>query len=177
MNRESWLNEAVAALRTTIWPDAPEVLVSVGWPGGRGKKDNVIGQCWPQEGKPAHVFISPTLIERNEVLTTLLHELIHAAQPVGTGHRGSFVQQARELGFTKPWTSTPATPELLEQLTALDLPQYPHTKLSPMPKVTKQGIRMVKFSCPQCGWTGRATRKWLDSGLPVCSCGTTMKEA
>ena len=177
MNREGWLNEAVVALRTNIWTDAPEVLVSVGWPGGRGKKDNVIGQCWPQEGKPAHVFISPTLIERNEVLTTLLHELIHAAQPVGTGHRGSFVQQARELGFTKPWTSTPATPELLAQLTAIELSEYPHTKLSPMPKKTVQTTRMVKFSCSECGWTGRATRTWLNKGCPTCPCGTTMKEA
>lgn len=32
----------------------------------------------------------------------------------------------------------------------------------------KQTTRMLKCECPQCGYTVRTTRKWLDVAVPVC---------
>lgn len=48
--REQWLQAGVVEL-TKLFEKAdfevPEVRVSVGWPGGRGKKTGVVGQCFP----------------------------------------------------------------------------------------------------------------------------------
>jgi hypothetical protein len=35
--------------------------------------------------------------------------------------------------------------------------------------------RHLKISCPRCGYTARATRKWLSVGLPICPCGCEME--
>ncbi len=85
MNREEWLNTAYRRLREDLLPEAPEdILVSVGWPGGRGNKDSVIGQHWPTaEGKRNHIFISPKV---EDPLHILLHEMIHASCEPGTQH-------------------------------------------------------------------------------------------
>ena len=34
-----------------------------------------------------------------------------------------------------------------------------------------------KAVCKECGYTLRATRKWLNIGLPTCPCGVEMEEA
>lgn len=43
----------------------------------------------------------------------------------------------------------------------------------------KQSTRMIKASCPECGYTVRVTRKWLDTaGAPICpACEEQMKES
>jgi len=41
----------------------------------------------------------------------------------------------------------------------------------------KQTTRLVKCVCPDCGYTIRVTRKWLDTGLPYCACQTRFVEA
>lgn len=33
------------------------------------------------------------------------------------------------------------------------------------------GSRSIKVSCPECGYTARITRKWLDVGPPSCGAG------
>lgn len=46
---EEWLLAATAELSEifeSVGETLPAIRVSVGWPGGRGKKGNVIGQCW-----------------------------------------------------------------------------------------------------------------------------------
>jgi hypothetical protein len=33
----------------------------------------------------------------------------------------------------------------------------------------KQGTRLIKCECPECGYIARVTAKWLDeAGAPIC---------
>lgn len=188
-NREQWLTEAVAALAPIVEEEGykiPPVHVSVGFPsrGGLSSKKRVIGQCWhpsaSDDGVP-HIFISPLLDDPLDVLSTLLHEVIHAMTP-GEGHKGGFVEIAKKVGFTSPWTSTPMGDDLHPRLDkiASRLGDYPHSKLNPAESpIKKQTTRMLKVECPESGYLVRMTRKWLDEvGAPKCPChDETMEEA
>src|SRR5690606_34666335 len=99
MNREQWLTEATERLRplfTEAGLSVPEIRVSVGWPskGAASNKNRTIGPCWYgecAEGGLPQVFISPVRSEPVDVLGTLVHEMLHAALPTDTGHKGAFV--------------------------------------------------------------------------------------
>ena len=190
--REEWLVAAIDALRPIFAETGetlPAVRVSVGWPGGRGKKNAVIGQCWKTTtatDKVSQLFVSPVLDDAVRVLDVLTHELIHAIDDCQSGHRGRFGKIARAVGLEGKLTATVAGPELLVKLTAIakGLGTYPHAALAGSadgadgPK--KQGTRMLKVECPEeSGYKVRITRQWLDSyGAPLCPChNETMLEA
>jgi hypothetical protein len=184
--REEWLVAAIDAMGRTIFKaadiDLPAIRVSVGWPGGTGRKNNVVGQCWPRslsEDGVNQLFVSPVLNDGARVLDVLAHELIHAVDDCQHGHKAPFAKLAKSIGLTGKMTATAASPDLVEKLTALaeELGLYPHSPLAhgrgaDSPK--KQGTRMVKVECPADGYTLRTTRKWLEVGLPTCPCGTQM---
>lgn len=186
--REAWLLAGVAALKPLfeeIGREVPEVRVSVGWPGGRGRKNTVIGQCWhpsTAKDKTANIFISPVLDEPTRVLDVLAHELIHAIDENTSGHRGDFITMARALGLEAPWTATTAGEVLAARLAEIaeTLGDYPHGAMtSPTDGVPKQGTRMLKVECAHgSGYKVRLTRKWLDEyGAPFCPChGEQMEE-
>ncbi|WP_144722226.1 SprT family zinc-dependent metalloprotease [Cellulosimicrobium sp. TH-20] len=188
--REEWLVAAVDALTLRfagIGETLPAVRVSVGWPGGRGKKGNVIGQAWSKHAASdgvAQVFISPVLDEAARVLDVLAHELVHVLDENKSGHRGRFAKVAKALGLEGPMTATVAGEALrgdLEALVADDLGAYPHAALTAGaqgadgPK--KQTTRMLKLEAPCCGYVARTTRKWIEVGVPSCPCGNLMQEA
>ena len=85
---------------------------------------------------------------------------------------------ATSLGLEGKMTATVAGADLKVKLDALaaKLGPYPHAALTPGMRTGKQGTRMLKVTCPEDGYTLRATRKWLDMGLPTCPCGTEMTE-
>lgn len=178
--REQWLEAAVEIMRPWLKdagkPLPAKVRVSVGFPFGTRK---AVGQCWSANAakdKVHQVFVSPVdddAFGKDGVLATLLHELCHAALPAKVGHRRPFQVLAGALGFTGPWKSTPTTPELAKRLNALvrELGAYPHAALSPEQlRKKKQGTRMIKCECEECGYTVRTTRKWLaELGAPRCA--------
>lgn len=181
---------AVTALRkdfAAAGHEVPDVRVSVGWPGGRGNKQHVIGQCWAAsavaDGKPA-IFVSPVLDDPVAILVTLVHEMVHATGI--HGHRSPFAKVGAAVGLTAPWKSTPASEPLTERLTKLaaKLGAFDHGKVSggsmtgvgPTAPPT-QSTRMLKVVCPTCDYTVRTTRKWLDIGLPSCPDGDLMEES
>ncbi|MEV0267753.1 hypothetical protein AB0H43_03175 [Hamadaea sp. NPDC050747] len=180
--REEWLIAAVDAMRPMFaeqGAEIPAVRVSVGWPGGRGKKNAVIGQCWASAAsadKVAQVFISPVLDDAGAVLATLAHELVHAVDDCKSGHKGNFARLAKGIGLAGKMTATVAGEELKPKLAeiAAGLGAYPHAKLLSFPagKGEKtQTTRMIKCSCADCGYTARTTKKWLDEvGAPICPC-------
>jgi hypothetical protein len=178
--REGWLKAAVAAL-APIFAEAgvealPTVQVSVGWPGGKGQKNNVIGQCWHKSAAKdgvAHIFISPVLDDRVRVLDVLAHELIHALDENKSSHRGRFVKVAKAIGLAGKPTATVAGPELADRLARIaeTLGVYPHGAMSDAPRTTGKG-RMVKVWCDDCGLIMYTTRKWIDTyGAFPCPCG------
>lgn len=188
-NREEWLQRAVEELNGELFRlrlpmlTVPPVHVSVGWPsrGGTSTKKRVVGQCWRAEtsadGVP-HIFITPMEADAIEVLSTIVHEMIHAIHP-DAKHKGEFITTAKELGFTSPWTSTPIGEDLMPVLSKVadTLGPYPHSALTPTAAVEKpQSTRMLKILCPDCGYTLRTTKKWVEVGLPTCPCGGEMEQ-
>jgi hypothetical protein len=181
--REEWLTAAVemsAQLFAEIGRTIPAVRVSVGWPGGRGKKNAVIGQCWASHvtaDKTAQIFISPVLDDAAKVLATLVHELVHAVDDCKSGHQGDFAKMARRVGLAGKLTATTAGDELAAKLADMSvlLGAYPHGRIAAGadgadgPK--KQTTRMVKCGCDECGYIARTTRQHLDAwGAPICPC-------
>lgn len=178
-NREAWLQKAADKMRPWFPGKVPEFRVSVGWPGGKGKKGSTIGQAWSrkatEDGIP-QVFISPVLSDPVEVLATLLHEMAHVLDDNENGHKKPFADIAAHVGLVKPWTATTPSEELRLKLGKLvrELGVYPHGALnkgvarSPHTQTT----RMLKAECPnQTGYKVRMTQKWLDEyGAPYCAC-------
>lgn len=191
--REEWLVAAIrslSALFEEIGQTLPVVRVSVGWPGGRGRKDAVIGQCWHPTAATdgiGQVFVSPVLVDASRVLDVLTHELVHAInhRDGANGHGKEFAAIAKPLGLTGKMTATVASDDLKARLDEIveALGEYPHAALSTAangedaPK--KQGTRMLKVECSRSGYVVRMTRKWLDEyGAPTCPChGEVMEEA
>jgi len=181
MNREDWLTAAARELES-LWPiSVPKYRVSVGWPGGRGKKDSVIGQAWKKEASEdnvAEIFISPKLSDPVEVLSVLVHELCHVIDGGESGHRGRFIDLAQSAGLTGKWTATVAGDGLKKRLVEISdgLGKYPHGALNPLESgVVKQPTRMLKLVCPGCGYIVRTSKKWVDRGLPTCYCGIELE--
>lgn len=188
MIREQWLHNGVEALRPLFAEQGRElpeqVRVSVGWPGGRNKSKNTIGQCWngiAATDGVAQIFISPVLDDAEQVLHVLAHELIHAAMDLGTGHKGEFVVWAKEIGLVRPWTATTPGEELAERLKGIaeELGEYPHAKLNTsVGGPPKQSTRMLKVECADgSGYIVRTTKKWLEEyGPPLCPCHEALME-
>ena len=182
--REEWLVaavEAVAPLFAELGETLPAVRVSVGWPGGSGRKNSVIGQCWSTKvaaDKVSQVFISPVLDDAVRVLDVLAHELIHAIDDCESGHKGRFAKIAKAIGLTGKMTATVAGDDLKAKLEAIaeELGEYPHAAIASGaagadgPK--KQTTRMMKVECAEgSGYKARMTRQWLEEfGAPICPC-------
>jgi len=186
-NREDWLTKAAEAMANwfvEIDREVPPMRVSVGWPGGRAKKNVTVGQCWPTtaaEDGVAQIFLSPVrgAADTVNVLGTLLHEMIHAVDDCASGHAKDFIVMARSLGFEAKWTSSDnRTEDLTERLTALAeiLGEFPSAAIvsgraADSPKT--QSTRMLKVVCQDEGseFKVRMTRKMIDEvGFPICPC-------
>jgi hypothetical protein len=184
--REQWLERAAALMRGSLIPQlgGRPYRISCGWPSqaAMARTKRRIGECWYPEHCTDHtnhnIFISPALQDTSLVLQTLAHELIHVATGPNIGHKGQFVKIAKAIGFTKPWTSTPATPALIERLNAFisKLGSYPHAAIDRSGR-KKQSTRLLKVICPACGYTVRVTQQWIETGLPTCPCGAQMEQA
>lgn len=182
--REEWLEAAIEQLRP-LFADAgaeiPRVRVSVGWPGGRGNKNAVIGQYWAPSASAdsvAQIFISPVLDDSLRVLDVLAHELVHAVDRNEHGHRGPFATLAKAVGLTGKMTATVASEELVVKLEGIvsEIGVYPHAALRDASQKAegpkKQGTRMLKAECAHgSGYKVRLTRQWLEEyGAPLCAC-------
>ncbi|MGV9815795.1 hypothetical protein ACWDTQ_28285 [Streptomyces cellulosae] len=140
--REEWLHLAIEALRPSFealaFPIPAKVHVSVGFGyGAKRESAIVLGQCWSKsssEDGVNHIFISPEIKSAVQVLETLVHELVHAADDNRSGHRGDFARIAKALGLTGRMTATYAGTALAEKLAALikEIGPYPHAALKPL---------------------------------------------
>jgi hypothetical protein len=115
-----------------------------------------------------------------KVLSTLMHELIHAWDDCKNGHKGEFRRLAVALGLTGKMTATVPGDDLTIRLqdVAGKLGPYPHSALNVNALGRKQATRQLKVHAPECcGMIVRVTRKWLDDvGYPSCPCGTRMED-
>jgi predicted RNA-binding Zn-ribbon protein involved in translation (DUF1610 family) len=202
--REDWLLDAYDQLRQwfkdhagLVLPERIRLSVGFGY-GARAESKIILGQCWATwkaDDRINQVFISPEVSDPVEVLKILVHEMVHVCDDNAHKHGKEFREIAHEVGLIGKMTEVHVDDGLLDHLTflAFELGQYPHGALevtrvretvgpdggslidrgSSGPK--KQGTRMIKFECPACGWTGRATKQWLDQSVPKCGTdGTQM---
>lgn len=160
------------------------IRVSCGWPskGALAVKTKRVGECWSATcsgDETFEVFISPCLKDSNVVLATLTHELVHCACGVECRHGGAFKKVAKSLNLEGKMTATTAGETLKERLKEIitKVGDYPHAELKSSNAPKKQGTRLLKALCKECGCVIRITRKWVDEvGLPTCGCGGVMEE-
>lgn len=185
--REQWLIAAVDEITKRIFKpkdiEVPAVRVSVGWPGGRGKKQGVVGQCFASTtatDKVAQIFVSPAVSQTLSVLATLTHELVHAVDDCKDGHKKNFIKIAREIGFEPEWTSSENRgDELNDKLKAIaeKLGEFPHAAIRPDERPTVQKTYMLKVVSPEePDFFVRMTQGKIDEyGLPRDPWGNEME--
>lgn len=193
ITRETWLTTAASYfLDNLILPEcsalpAPTVRIAMGWPkGSRGGK-KAIGQCWTraQSGDGTNeIFICPTIADSQQVLSTLIHELIHATDDCKSGHKNHFAKVARSVGLEGKLTATTAGADLTELLSAYvaDHGEIPHTAMIDDPGKKKPGSRMIKIECASCGFVARTASKWIEqmqenACCPICQNNTLNHES
>lgn len=179
--REEWLNAAVDLLRPIFKARAKVTLpknvrISCGWTskGSRGKR---IGECWGRKSSADGVFemfISPILDDKMDVLQVTTHECIHAGVGLDKNHGPIFKGAAHAMGLEGKMTATVAGKVFKEDIAKhlfAKLGAYPHGALKDggiSSSGPKQSTRMLKASCGSCGYTIRATAKWLNIAVPQC---------
>lgn len=185
--REEWLEAAVENLRPVLRARAglevPTVRVGVGFPSG-GLRSNVGGQTWKREASEDginEITIRVTVCDPVEVLAVLGHELIHAAMDCVGGHGKRFNTAFLAVGYTgSPKGCTPGN-VLRTELASLSeaLGNYPGDGgLAVAAEKKKQGTRMLRCECAECGFVFRTTQKWVAAAVlglscPDANCGGT----
>lgn len=178
MTREQWLLNAIKILEKEKFKPVGhpfvKTRVSVGFPDGSKK---AIGQYWyPQSTKDGYgnIFIHPGQGDPGDILAILVHELVHNSCGA-TGHGKKFKKLALEVGLEGKMRATVAGKELKTYLKKLSkrLGKFPHSAIKPnaKPPTKKQGTRMVKIECGDCGFICRAAMsKIIEVGAPLCAC-------
>lgn len=184
--REQWLEAAIKEYRGLFeqvgYPLPERIHVSCGWGYGRAHAESkdIGGQCWSgiqsHDGAP-HVFIGPMLHEADEVLGTLLHELIHCALDPEMSHGKEFAKCAKALGLEGPMRSTRPTMELALDLAAAaasngPLGPYPHSPIEMLPSLA---VNDPKRQAVVAVGGGRGTtapapqvNRWVGVRCPTC---------
>lgn len=142
------------------------------------------------------VFMSPFEKDTAQVIMVLIHELIHVALNNQDGHTKRFREAALLLGLVPPLLSLHATVELEADALRLaaKLGDYPHAGMDKLRELItgtgprdgktgpqsetpnskfwsappRQRNRQIRCQCTACGYTLRASRKWIDVKVPVC---------
>lgn len=184
--REEWLSSAVEELRPVFEahqrPVPQRIRVACGFPLD-AKRSKAIGQCWADSASAdstVEILISPVLANPLEVFEVLVHELCHSTAGA-MNHGVNFQKIAQRVGLVacgtgrEPWRSTKGGATFTQDYQALidSLGAYPHAPLTYNTKKT-QSTRLLKATCPSCGYSVRLTQKWASIGLPQCPCGDTL---
>lgn len=196
MNRETWLNalaEKMAPRFEELGKPIPRFRVAVGWTSA-GKVSHVGGECWHSFHSADGVFevlIAPILDENIKVAAVLCHELCHAAAGFKCGHKGEFATLMAAMGMVRPFTDSIPGPKFQEWVAPFleEFGHIPHARIilhpdrAPAPEGQdadeeeeggssnqrkKQGTRMLKACCEECGYTVRLSKKWAKDLGAVC---------
>lgn len=187
--RESWLAAAAVLLQHEVFPAAGiepvqwerrRYRVACGFPiGHRGSRTGkvIMGQAFDPSisaDGTFEVFINPILDNPVEVINVLAHEKGHVWAGIQCGHRGEFARVCRAIGLIGPMTATTPSEALRVKFQSIadQLGSYPHAKVDPNAR-KKQGTRLLKLQCSDCGWTARVSalqgnRLHAASTCPVC---------
>lgn len=160
MNREAWLNRLAEMLRPWFrdagYPIRGQMSISMA-----ALSRKVLGNCRPtyDEGTHKHhIFITAyedgQMAQPSEVGCVLVHEILHAVLPWGSGHGPAFKAAMVKLDLVGKATATTGGPRLRKHIETLleHLPPLPrHGVNAPPPKGPGGGQRgMMRFQCPGC---------------------------
>lgn len=156
-NREDWLTAAgveVAPVFESLGHPLPRVRITCGFP-LTFRRSKALGECWSDKASGDgtwEILISPTVADSGAVFAVLLGQLSLAAgaDPLALGldQHGGFADER--------WNDILA-----------EMGGYPHSALT-IGERPVQATRMLKASCPSCGYTVRMTAKWARVGMPCC---------
>jgi hypothetical protein len=186
--RETYLQAAAVMLQHSVFTaagiepsqwESKRYRVSCGFPiGYRGSRTGkvTIGQAFDPSisaDGTAEVFINPILDKPSDVVAVLAHELVHVFAGIQCGHKGEFKRIARAIGLVGALTATVAGEELQAKIDEIvtALGNYPHGKIDPNMR-KKQGTRLLKLECADCGWTARLSAMQANrlNGNSTCPC-------
>jgi hypothetical protein len=183
--REEWLVAGIEEVRSLFdlntKPLPKNIRVSCGFP-STAMRSGAIGECWIDKCSADGAFeilIHPKLADPVKVFEVLIHELCHAT--AGAFNHGVMFQRIAASMNLKPlgtgrnaWKSTEGDGNFVAAYGDIiaSLGAYPHAELKAERQTKKQGTRLLKASCPSCGYTVRLTHKWAAQGMPTCVCGT-----
>lgn len=174
--REEWLNFVMDEVRPVFKgisaPLPAKIRLSVGFT-SNGYRGKAIGECWDSKAsgdKNFEIFVKPDQDEAVRVAGILVHELVHAAVGIDHGHKLPFKRVAVQLGLEGKMTATTEGAAFKEMIAPIlkRAGPLPHKKLSAFRTKKKQGTRLLKAYCEECGYTVRVTAKWLEVGAPIC---------
>lgn len=176
--REEWLTAGLSLIRSHVPGVAARIRVSCGFP-STFRRSGTLAESWPSEasGDATHeVMISPTVALPTEVFPLLLAQVLHSLPGAMSTTSATWRAACTDAGLVpadEAWRSLTPGAGVWEMFgSGLEaLGDYPHAEIAAGVKKTQQ-TRMLKLTCPTCGYIVRTTNKWLATGLPVCHDGT-----
>lgn len=182
--REEWLTAGVEEVRSLFDLSGKtlprQIRVSCGFP-STAMRSGAIGECWISTASADGTFeilIHPKLADPVKVFEVLIHELCHATAGA-FNHGVNFQKIAKTMHLQaigrgrEPWKATEGDADFIPTYADIitSLGDYPHAELKSDRQIKKQTTRLLKATCPSCGYTVRLTSKWAAQGLPTCPCG------
>jgi len=187
--RESWLRSATNALRHHFIKCGYEIpgkmRFSIGFT-SKGRSGRTLGELWhpaTSADGSCELFIRADLEDPADVLSVLVHQLVHSVLPIDAGHGKPFAEAMQRIGLEGKARDAVPAPLLAKMLKdiAESLGPLPHAsraiergpdgKGRPVDRAKPQKNRMAKASCssPGCEFTIRISPKWIaEVGLPRC---------
>lgn len=174
LTREEWLQaftkQARPLFKKLSAPLPKTVRMSVGFP-SKGARSNTIGECWADvasDDKVCEIFLRPSLqSDSRRIAGVLVHELVHAALGHEEGHGANFKRVATALGLEGKMTATTEGEKFYEWADPVikELGAFPGANLKSANLAggkKKQGTRMLKVECGDCGWHFRTSQQNID---------------
>ena len=176
--REKWLQDMIGEL-SVLFTDNGYIMpnnirVTCGWCSRSNSRTSSqrIGECYSPTASgdnSIEIVISMSLQDPMKVAGVLAHELVHAVVGNENGHNKVFKKCAVAIGLEGKMTATTESEAFKQRVQPMidKLGEYPHASLS-LNNRKKQSTRMIKTSCPSCGYTARLSQKWIEVGTPIC---------
>ena len=178
-SREEWLRAATKELRKhfeKLGHKLPEKMrFAIAFP-STGKRGRSPGEVWHPENsddQSYEIIIRADMYDPVEVLSILVHELVHTLLPLNVKHGKEFRKIAHQVGLEGQMRQTVPTPLLRDHLQSIakNLGELPHARLrfeGVSDGARKKTARYLKAECPVCGYHFRITAKWAQHGMYLC---------
>jgi len=174
IENDTWLDSALQEVKDLFVEygyKVPAVKVTLGFT-SKGLRSSTVGECWPRKASTSnvnHIFISPANTSSESIISTLIHECIHAIDNCEHGHGKEFKKIALDIGFKLPMRSTPAGEELQSRIEKIvgRIGEYRDStiKATHQPRLRKPPARAT---CSKCGYSVSMLKQFLDQGPPLC---------